>query len=401
LGADTTTAIVSTVASLWPDADVRLQRGRRTDPGAVAEFAVVPHARSPRLLVPVHRRASAAALLRFSSAVSARETAGRLALSAVLRTGAAAFPDRITVHGDDAGSLASYLAEVAGEPVTFSLGIGTARVNRKPVLQVFDAGGRSLGFAKIGDSAQARLDVRAEAASLERISTVGWDHLQVPRVLHLGMWTDMVVLLQSALPTSPLQRPRHQWSVPRAAMDELAGAFAESPAPLADLPWIHQQRRIAERLANERTRATLDRCLDALVDLAGSRAWPIGAWHGDWTPWNMARAPQNGQVQLWDWERFETGVPRGLDPFHYLVNAVTRRDGTTLETIRSALVLAGAEPARVGSTGHVLAGTYLLAVAGRYLPLSEGPGGEHIAARTAAFVRALQAWLGLAELGEA
>jgi hypothetical protein len=123
---------------------------------------------------------------------------------------------------------------------------------------------------------------------------------------------------------------------------------------------------------------------------------PVGAWHGDWTPWNMARVPGEDRVRLWDWERFETGVPRGIDRFHYLVNAVTRRDGTTPATIRSGLALAGADAARAGSAEHTLAGLYLLAVAARYLPLSEGPGGEDIASRATAVVEALHDWVGIA-----
>jgi hypothetical protein len=387
--------MLATVASLWPGADVRLQRGRRRDSGAVAEFAVVPHARSPRLLVPVAPRgASARAMLRFSAAVSARETGGRLALSSLLRTGVAAFPDRIAVHGPEAGSLSEYLAEVLGGPVTFSLGIGTPRVNRKPVLQVFDEHARCVGFAKIGDSAQARHDVDTEARSLARISTIRWHRLQVPAVLHHGTWADMVVLLQSALDTSPLQSPRNQWDVPMAAMDELADAFAEPPAALRDLPWFHDQRRVLDGLRNLQAQTTLRRCLAALEALAGERAWPVGAWHGDWTPWNMARVPAVDRIQLWDWERFETGVPRGLDRYHYLVNAVTRRDGTTPGTIRAGLALAGADPMRPGTTAHVLAGLYLLAVAARYLPLSEGPAGDDIAARADTVVTALHGWVG-------
>ncbi len=397
MGADTTHAIVATVASLWPDADVRVRRGRRPDPGATAEFAMVPDARSPRLLVPLGRSASSRAMLRFSSAVPARETAGRLALSAVLRTGAAAFPDRVTVHGGAAGSLAEYLSTVLGRPVVFSLGIGTARVNRKPVLQVFDDSAACVGFAKIGDSDRARSDVSAEARALDRLSAISWQRLQVPVVRHFGSWAGMTVLLQSELRTSPLQRPGGQWSLPVPAMDELADAFAEEPTALAHLPWLQEQRRVAGRLEDDDARAALADGIDALAADSGDRAWPVGAWHGDWTPWNMARVPRTGVVRLWDWERFETGVPRGLDRFHYLVNAVTRRDGTTPRTIHEGLARAGADPARPGSPDHILAGLYLVGIAGRYLPLREGPGGEDIASRSAAVVAALRSWVGLAD----
>ncbi len=50
---------------------------------------------------------------------------------------------------------------------------------------------------------------------------------------------------------------------------------------------------------------------------------------------------RHGRLQLWDWERFETGVPLGLDRCHYGVNAVCRRDGVGLASVMRGLELAG------------------------------------------------------------
>ena len=41
----------------------------------------------------------------------------------------------------------------------------------------------------------------------------------------------------------------------------------------------------------------------------------LGAWHGDWTPWNTAVVADT--VLAWDWERFTGGVPVGFDALHY------------------------------------------------------------------------------------
>jgi hypothetical protein len=40
-----------------------------------------------------------------------------------------------------------------------------------------------------------------------------------------------------------------------------------------------------------------------------------GAWHGDWTPWNMAAGGRG--VLVWDLERYEEDVPVGYDVVHY------------------------------------------------------------------------------------
>ncbi len=45
-----------------------------------------------------------------------------------------------------------------------------------------------------------------------------------------------------------------------------------------------------------------------------SRRLPAGAWHGDWNPGNCAVV--RDRVLVWDWERYETGVPAGFDALH-------------------------------------------------------------------------------------
>lgn len=389
---DTADALVETVQSLWPSAEATVARSRRNDPTVVAEFAVVPHLRSPRLLVPTHdARAAAQALCRFNSAASVRETWGRAALAAGVRSGGVlAFADRIQVHGRDDGSLAEHLSGLLGEATTFSLGIGTARVNRKPVLQVFGERGRSRGFAKLGNSRQARTDVRAEAASLDVLGERSWRTLSLPRLLHHGTWSGMEVLVMSALATSPWQRPRDQWRLPLGAMEELADAFAAEPGRLADLPWLARQRGIAADLSDAGLGEEYAAAIDSVLARHADAIVEVGAWHGDWTPWNMAR--RGRLVQLWDWERFEQGVPRGLDACHYGVNAVTRRDGASPGSIIRGLELAGAARPGQDTDRRLPGGLYLLAAAGRYLPLISAEAGRHIAARARTTLDALHTW---------
>ena len=55
--------------------------------------------------------------------------------------------------------------------------------------------------------------------------------------------------------------------------------------------------------------------LDALRVRAGSSVLAYGAWHGDWTQWNMASTEKG--LLVWDWERFTPGVPVGFDALHH------------------------------------------------------------------------------------
>ncbi|HZI37787.1 MAG TPA: hypothetical protein VFF24_05730, partial [Acidimicrobiia bacterium] len=52
----------------------------------------------------------------------------------------------------------------------------------------------------------------------------------------------------------------------------------------------------------------------------------FGAWHGDFTPWNMARS--GATTYLWDWER-AAPAPAGLDLLHFLFQGVCRFEGQT------------------------------------------------------------------------
>ena len=143
-------------------------------------------------------------------------------------------PDRITVS-ERAGSLRGYLGEVFGETVDFSLGLGTARANRKPVLQVFDARGRSIAFVKIGGTEVTEALVRAEAESLKQLAEASLPRvLEVPRLLHIGSWEGASVLAMTALETSFLQRPKRQFDLPFDEMVQFHAAFAQGDHPLVE-----------------------------------------------------------------------------------------------------------------------------------------------------------------------
>lgn len=355
---------------------------------------VLPHARSPRLLVPAGNPAAASrAMRRFSAALSTRDTVKRLGVSGLLRAGTdASFPDRITVT-ERAGSLRGYLGEVFGEPVDFSMGLGTARANRKPVLQVFDSRGRDIAFVKIGGTSETDALVTTEAAALERLAGADLpSELDVPRLLHLGKWEGSSVLAMSVLGTSFLQRPSRQFDIPVQLMRRFHASFADGERALTESPLWERLVSAQAALSSAEVRESLGEALAALHRAGSERPVSLGSWHGDWTPWNMSR--RRGRIQLWDWERFETGVPLGLDRCHYGVNVVTRRDGLDHSTILDGLRLAGVVGDR-GPDDRVLGATYLAVIACRYLTGAESELGAPIAARSLVFLEALRAWLGL------
>ena len=384
-------ALLATARSLWPGARVeQVARGRAGHGGAGEHYALLPDARRAQLLVPARPAAASSALRRFSAASSGRDVVTRLAAAGLTRaTRGAVLRDRVVVErGPHDAALRDHLGEVLGTPVDVALGVGPARVNRKPVLQLFDGDGRTVAFAKVGDSPQARRDVRAETRALRRLAGHRFAHLQVPAVLAASTWNGMDVLVVSPLRGAPTLRRRAAVRPPLAAMAELAGAFGEAARPLAELAWWQQQLATARAGGESDLRRRLVGCLGVLDEQHGRTTVDVGAWHGDWTPWNMAR--RGSRVMLWDWERFETGVPAGLDPCHHRVQTATRARGIDAAVVASALAPDGPDGAdgpRAGLVGDL----YLAALAGRYAALLDAERGSDIAGPAEVMISALEA----------
>lgn len=342
--------LVATAALLWPEPAVpRLTSSRSTGHGpspspSTREFLVVPNARAPRLLVPLRARAAGSrAMRRYSHGLTGRERVMRTLLAAGIRTGLAGLlvPDRLVVTGvaatasgamadaADPPSIEAYLGAVLGQDVVIGFGVGRPRANQKPVLNVLTPRGRSIGFVKVGDTDVARALVRREAAALELVERAAPAGVEAPRVLHLGTWRGLDLLVQSALVTR-MRRGRPAAVLPVAAMAAVASIGGRTRSRVADAPFWDALLRTPSQLREPQVAARLQEALAAFERHYADRIVEVGSWHGDWTPWNMAW--RHDEVQLWDWERFSVGVPVGFDLLHYqlqswLIAGTTHRLG--------------------------------------------------------------------------
>ncbi len=366
------------VATLWPDAEV----GTGAAPGSVREFVFLPSAERPRLLLPAGLPAAAsAALRRYSHDLGARQRVTRVLTATAVRAGLAdrALRDRLHVTG--AGeSVEDRLAEILGRPVVVSVGLGSARANRKPILHVLTPRGEPLAFVKVGDTGMARDLIAGEAAALGRLAGRTFRTLRVPEVLHHGDWRGLTLLVLTPLPTGALSL-RSRRGAPVEAMRELTGEPRR--VPLAESTfWKRFLDVPLEDPAQEKRFAGVVARVGAAY---GGDEVGFGAWHGDWTPWNMAW--HGGRVQLWDWERFDDDVPAGLDLLHYRLQT-----GGGYTTWPGAEILAP-----LGQRGREAAVTvelYLLELARRYLTASQGPLGEPLRPQAASLLDLLHSTSG-------
>lgn len=350
------------VQRMWPDG------------GSGRELMFVPNATRPRLLVPAGVPAAAAgALRRYSHDLGTAQRLTRAMAATAVRAGLAdrLLRDRIRVGGE---SVEDRLGELLGRDVVVCVGLGTERANRKPVLHVLSPGGESLAFVKVGDTATAQELIDREAVALAALARRTLCALRVPRVLHHGEWRGLGLLVLSPLRTRALPVRR---GAPVLAMSELTGrtsrrtlATSRFWARFGDVP-----------LTDPKQRARLDAVVARIEDAHGEDELDFGAWHGDWTPWNMAW--HRGRVNLWDWERYDPEVPVGLDLLHYRLQTTggvrVHPDAALLRPLQAP-----------GRTAAITVELYLLELARRYLLAAQGPLGEPLREQAARLLDLLE-----------
>jgi hypothetical protein len=291
---------------------------------AVQTLGVFPSAARPRLLLSLESARAAAALLRGGShAREVRVRLGRALLRASLRVGLAQhlLRDRLRfVLGETTGAapglatvlLSEHLAEVLYlSELSFAVRLGRVRPNRKPLIHVVGRDGTPVSYVKVGWNALTRGLVAREAEVLETVEGESRAAFAAPRVLYHGSWHGLELLALSPLDGRLVRGGQHLGEVLR-AMLEIARLSDVEEHPLAESPyWRSLRDRIVGLGANEDAAALADR----VEARWGHGVLTFGSWHGDWTPWNMAR--QNGTLAVWDWERSAEGVPVGLDAAHF------------------------------------------------------------------------------------
>lgn len=333
-------------------------------------------------------------MLRFNHYLPVKDRLRRVLAAVGLRMGAErllAHRIALAEHECSPDSIETYLSGVLGQDVVVSLGIGLARATQKPVLEAFSPDGRSLAFVKIGDTSLTRDLVRTEAEALQSIHGIRWAALSVPKLISVGSWHSFEVLVMSTLTVPARPAVRRPVSVPPAkAMRELARAFPEGNQLVATSGLMQRLRAVIPEMADGATASTYEAALDQIEARYAHTVLDFAAWHGDWTPWNMAWRYR--RVQLWDWERFETGVPVGMDRIHYVLSAVARTQGFNARTIVHALGLPTAREYARPTQQDVLGLLYLASMVNRYLSGSHHESQTPVQARAAAALEALS-WL--------
>ncbi|MEX0989181.1 MAG: hypothetical protein WD206_02655 [Actinomycetota bacterium] len=336
---------------LWPtDTGGRAIVGGDRAGAANESYLLVPDRRRARFLVPARpRRAAAASVRAYNRLRDPRTRFARAALGAALATGIApvALRDRLTVVSEEGGpSLLEHLrTEVfGGRDVVAAIGVGSPGPFRKPVLQLFSSRGVPVGFAKVGWNEVTRELVATEADLLARCGQAASSSFATPEVLHRGRWNDLELSVAAPLPVG-VRRWRPWRALPpldvTRAIADLADGGARDETLAGSSYWTGVRERLAVLRAPERSGArpapraegslveVADTLADAIESRAGDRTVRIGAWHGDWSPWNFAR--DDGRFVVWDWEHGGLYAPLGFDVLHFHFQLAFIGDGRDLD----------------------------------------------------------------------
>ncbi len=233
--------------------------------------------------------------------------------------------------------LVEHLARCLGEAeLVAAVTIGAQRRNRKPVLQLIRPNGRVVGFAKVGWSPLTHDLVRTEFETLQAINGQLPPNLVAPSVLTVEHWRDVTVAVTSPLraPLMAAGRPPTEANMVRAiAAAQPIGAETEAPTAV-----VASSATVRDGLAVGLAE-TID--LDRLLDRHDGVELPVGLWHGDLTPWNMAR--RGATVLVWDWEFAGWGRPIGFDALHHHFEHHRRQIGGDNETALAAVTSASSQ----------------------------------------------------------
>ncbi|MDP8978156.1 MAG: phosphotransferase, partial [Actinomycetota bacterium] len=227
-------------------------------------------------------------------------------------------------------------------------GLGDSEPNRKPVLQLLDPAGGIRGFAKVGWNDYTRAHVETEVAALDRLTADPPRRFGTPTLVGADRWGDLRVCVSSPLPPAVRPYPAASGPPPLAVTRELAGRGEPERAPLgASRYWYQLRERLAATPPDERRRRVVEACIRDLADRAGAVRMGFGAWHGDWSPWNMGWV--GPRLYVWDWEHGAPCVPLGFDLLHFEFQVAFELRGRGLDEAVSRVAARG--PGRLAHLG--------------------------------------------------
>ncbi|WP_323039890.1 hypothetical protein [Gemmobacter sp.] len=271
-------------------------------------YAVIAARSNPRWwLLPIDNRRAAAAGLQMLQPVTRSARIAKTIACGVARCGPHSLLGRRQLRllslPDLDGAFGNRMAHVA-------LFTGTNGPHRKTAIQVMDAQGMILGYAKLSRDPAVRSYIRNEAVILRSLAGLALESCEIPMVLAERDGNDLSLLVTDSLKNSDHTAPLEIKSYHLRFFQEMAIKTGQVGAA-ATLDRLEADISLLNVAHDWRTR--LQRGLDMLRPEACMIR--IGLAHGDFTPWNTF--VQSGKLYIFDWEYANPAYPLGYDLIHF------------------------------------------------------------------------------------
>lgn len=232
--------------------------------------------------------------------------------------------------GSGVGGVLDELKRVMDLPdLQVAVTLAQPKSNRKPVLQLLDGRGRCHGWAKVSWNDRTEQLVGNEAKWLTRQAA---PPLRVPELLHDGVLAGRrVVITNGFVPSRRMHR--NPAAMPDLSILKAVAKLGNSGVRVIQgTAWYRSVLQVLPH-ATDQEREAIEAVFAACEDIE----FEVGAWHGDFTPWNLMSGPEG--VNLIDWEFAADEAPIGFDLCHFNTQVnVEMRGMTTEEALgRSAL----------------------------------------------------------------
>ncbi len=316
---------------LWPDGSARLvveRRGdeppqRRSGPTLLPAHAAgsprwwaSPTTHEPRVLIPADSAgASKRAVRRYHDGFDLGRWARSVAAEVSMVSPAIAHrlldKRAIVLDGPDdsadRGVLGGLRRIMGRDDLRFAISLASPKTNRKPVIQLLDDAGLTLGWAKVGWNPWTERLVTNEARWL---ATPSNPPIITPIVLEHDVIAGRRIVVLSAV--APGRRPKLRAAAQPdpAVLRAISGRGTVSERPIVETGWWSSVEAVLPHAEPDERRA-----VERAVATADDLVFSIGAWHGDFTPWNVMTV--RGLAEIIDWEFAADEVPLGFDLCHY------------------------------------------------------------------------------------
>ena len=194
---------------------------------------------------------------------------------------------------------------------------GTDGPHRKTTLQIMDACGAILGYAKISRASHVRPYLRNEAAMLTRVAALGLTTADVPTLLSVRDDEAVTMLVTDSLKSSSHTAPLKPRAEHQRFLNELR-AKTERQGGGATLDALEKRMLVLASVGGAEWTGRIARMAALLRPVQDEI--PVCLAHGDFTPWNTFL--QGGRLYVFDWEYANLAWPVGFDLAHFLLATI-------------------------------------------------------------------------------